>query len=136
MSGQHRRSHRAIAAKILAVAMALGSLGPAAAHHSGAMFDHERTIRIKGVVREFLWNNPHASIKVEVVAGPGAAPVIWAIEMNGPNNLVREGWKRTTLHAGDAVTFWINPLRSGLPGGWYVGVQLADGKTLGVTAKD
>jgi hypothetical protein len=56
--------------------------------------------------------------------------------MNAPNNLVREGWKRTTLNAGDAVTLWINPLRTGQPGGWYVGIQLSDGRTLGRTGKD
>lgn len=107
----------------------------ASGHHSGAMFDRDRTIPIEGVVREFLWTNPHASVKVEVAGSKGSEPVIWGIEMNGPNNLVHEGWKRTSLHNGDKVTFWINPLRGGQPGGWYVGVQLADGQKLGTTGK-
>jgi hypothetical protein len=59
------------------------------------------------------------------------APVIWAIEMNAPNNLVHEGWKRTTLHVGDKVTVVVNPLRSGQPGGWYLSIRLPDGTTLG-----
>ena len=100
------------------------------AHHSGAMFDRERTISITGVVQEFLWNNPHSSIKVQITER-GSAPVIWAIEMNGPNNLVHEGWKRTTLKAGDKVTILVNPLRSGQPGGWYLSIRLPDGTTLG-----
>jgi len=106
---------------------------PALAHHSGAMFDRERTITISGVVKEFLWNNPHSSIKVEVTQ-PGGEPVLWAIEMNAPGNLQREGWKRTTLHSGDKVTLTVNPLRSGQPGGWYLGIRLADGTTLGQMA--
>ena len=55
----------------------------------------------------------------------------WSIEMNGPNNLVRAGWKRTTIKAGDKVTVTVNPLRDGRPGGWYLGITLADGRTLG-----
>jgi len=100
------------------------------AHHSGAMFDKERTVSVTGVVQEFLWNNPHSSIKLQV-SEHGSPPVIWAIEMNGPNNLVHEGWKRTTLQAGDKVTVLVNPLRSGQPGGWYVSIKLPNGTTLG-----
>jgi hypothetical protein len=101
----------------------------ASSHHSGAMFDRERTVSITGVVQEFLWNNPHSSIKLLVTER--GAPVTWAIEMNGPNNLVHEGWKRTTLKAGDKVTLLVNPLRSGQPGGWYLSIRLPDGTTLG-----
>jgi hypothetical protein len=116
--------------------LALAAAATAAfAHHSGAMFDHERTQRITGVITEFLWNNPHASFKLEVKAA-GATPVVWAIEMNAPNNLVREGWKRTTLKTGDTVTVLVNPLRDGRPGGWYLGIRLADGTVLGRSAAE
>ncbi len=101
----------------------------ASSHHSGAMFDRDRTVSVTGVVQEFLWNNPHSSIKLQVTER--GAPVIWAIEMNGPNNLVHEGWKRTTLKPGDKVTILVNPLRSGQPGGWYLSIKLPDGSTLG-----
>jgi hypothetical protein len=57
--------------------------------------------------------------------------VTWAIEMNSPQNLMREGWKRTTLKAGDVITVAIHPLRDGAPGGQYVSVKLADGSVLG-----
>ena len=69
---------------------------------------------ITGTVTEFNWTNPHASFKVDV---PNAAGKVesWAIEMNSPNNLVRDGWKRTTIKAGDKVTVKINPLRDGRP---------------------
>jgi uncharacterized cupredoxin-like copper-binding protein len=102
-----------------------------AAHHSGAMFDRGKTATITGTVTEFNWTNPHSSIKVEVTAGGKAES--WAIEMNSPNNLVREGWKRTTLKPGDKVTLTINPLRDGKPGGWYLSIKLPDGKQLGTT---
>jgi hypothetical protein len=101
-------------------------------HHSGAMFDRSKTATITGTVTEFNWTNPHSSIKVEVTADGKAES--WAIEMNSPNNLVREGWKRTTLKAGDKVTLTINPLRDGKPGGWYLGIKLPDGQQLGTTS--
>ena len=106
----------------------LGASPPAWVHHSGAMFDRTRVIEIKGVVREFAWTNPHSSFKVEV------DDQVWSIEMNGTSNLVHEGWKKNTIKPGDKVTVTVNPLRDGRPGGWFVGIQLQNGSTLGTPA--
>jgi hypothetical protein len=105
-------------------------LGQAHAHHSGAMFDITKEVKISGTIQEFNWTNPHSSFKVQVVNSSGNEE-IWAVEMNSPNNLVREGWKRTTLKMGDKVTVTVRPLRDGSPGGQYVSIVLADGKYLG-----
>lgn len=103
---------------------------PAApAHHSGAMFDATRTQTITGTITEFSWTNPHSSFKVDVTNADGKVET-WAIEMNAPGNLVRSGWKRTTLKAGDKVTVIVRPLRDGKPGGSYVSVTLADGTVM------
>lgn len=99
------------------------------AHHSGAMFDSTRTQTISGKVTEFNWVNPHSSFKVEVKDAAGKT-AIWAIEMNTPQNLVRQGWKRTTIKPGDQVTVNVRPLRDGKPGGSYVSIKLADGTVL------
>ncbi|MGH8141351.1 MAG: DUF6152 family protein [Steroidobacteraceae bacterium] len=107
---------------------------PAAyAHHSFAMFDQTKKVSVSGTITEFHWTNPHASFKLNVVESTGALQV-WAVEMNGPNNLIREGWKRTTLKPGDKVTVTVVPLRDGQPGGSYLGIILADGKALGKPA--
>ncbi len=103
---------------------------PAYVHHSGAMFDLTKQVTITGIVKEFSWSNPHASFKVAVDSSAGVAQV-WAIEMNSPNNLVHEGWKRTTIKAGDHVTVILRPLRDGSPGGQYVSIVLANGSSLG-----
>jgi len=114
----------------LYLGIALVCVVPASwAHHSGAMFDKTRTIQIRGVVKEFLWTNPHASFKVDV-PGAGGEPQLWLIEMNAPGNLVHEGWKRNTIKAGDQVTVTVNPLRDGRPCGWYVAIKLPDGSSL------
>jgi hypothetical protein len=113
-------------------ALCCGAVGvlfvaPAAwAHHSFAMFDQTRQVTINGVVRDFQWTNPHAFIEVEDSQGR-----TWGVELNSPNNLVRQGWKRTLLAPGDKVTVVINPLRDGRPGGLFNAVTLPDGRVLG-----
>jgi hypothetical protein len=64
------------------------------------------------------------------VPGAGDQPVTWAIEMNSPGNLVREGWKRTSLKPGDKVAVLVHPLRDGKPGAIYLAIRLADGTVL------
>lgn len=102
---------------------------PAFVHHSGAMFDPAKEQTIAGTVTEFNWTNPHSSFKLEVTDSGGNSEV-WAIEMNGPQNLMHDGWKRSTIKPGDKVTVVVHPLRDGKPGGSYVSITLADGTTL------
>jgi hypothetical protein len=123
-----RFSITAFSTAVMAGLMAL--VGPAAAHHSGAMFDTARKVDVTGTIIDFNWSNPHANFKVNV-AKPDGSSEVWAVEMNSPNNLVRDGWKRSTLKPGDKVTVTVRPLRDGTPGGQYVSILLADGKVLG-----
>ncbi len=123
-----RISITAVGAALLAALIA--AVTPAFAHHSGAMFDAAKKVDVSGTIIDFNWSNPHANFKVNVEK-PGGGSEVWAVEMNSPNNLVRDGWKRTTLKAGDKVTVTVRPLRDGTPGGQYVSIVLADGKVLG-----
>lgn len=113
------------------IALVLGALAPfaAAAHHSYSMFDMNKTVVLDATVSRFKWQNPHSFIEVDV-ATRGASER-WSIEMTSPNNLVQEGWKRTTLKPGDKVKIHVHPLRSGARGAAYSGIVLADGSTLG-----
>jgi hypothetical protein len=56
---------------------------------------------------------------------------VWGVEMNSPNNLVKQGWKSTLLKYGDKVSVVINPLRSGEHGGMFLSIKLPDGSVLG-----
>jgi Family of unknown function (DUF6152) len=112
----------------LATAGLLAFAAPAWVHHSGAMFDSGREQTI-GKVTQFNWTNPHSSFKVEVTNASGKSE-IWAIEMNGPQNLMHDGWKRTSIKPGDTITAVVHPLRDGKPGGSYVSVTLTDGTVL------
>ena len=114
---------------ILAV-VALAVSVPALAHHSFAMFDMNKNITLQGTVAEFKWSNPHAWIELSV-PGVGGQTARWSIEMTSPNNLVRQGWKRTTFKAGDKTTIVVHPLRDGKSGGSLVTAVAPDGKVLG-----
>ena len=115
----------------LAAMLAAGAAGAAGAHHSFAMFDQTKTVVLKGIVAEFQWTNPHSFIELDVPEAGGGKPTRWGIELNSPNNLTRQGWKRTSIRPGDAVTVTINPLRNGMKGGLFNTIVLPDGHTLG-----
>jgi len=104
--------------------------GSVFAHHSPVMFDRSKKQTITGTVKEFVWTNPHASIQVEVMNAQGGTDV-WGVEMNSPNNLVKQGWKSTLLKGGDKVTVVGNPLRAGEHGLLFLSIKLADGRVLG-----
>jgi hypothetical protein len=113
----------------LALAAVLLAPLPALAHHSYSMFDLQKTVALEATVVRFKWQNPHAFIEIDAAGRSGSER--WAIEMNSPNNLTQEGWRRTSLKPGDRITVWVHPLRSGARGGSYVGVRLPNGSTLG-----
>jgi hypothetical protein len=101
---------------------------PAAAHHSFAMFDQRKVMALEGTVNQFQWTNPHAFIELDV-ANRGRTQR-WAIELNSPNNLTRQGWRRSSLKAGERVTVRIAPLRNGHPGGLFLDLRKPDGTVL------
>ena len=113
----------------LALAGLLLAPGPTLAHHSYSMFDMQKTVVLEATVVRFKWQNPHAFIEID--ADGGGKPERWAIEMTSPNNLIQEGWKRTSLKPGDKIRLWVHPLRSGAKGAAYAGVRFANGATLG-----
>ena len=116
----------------IAIAALAAAAVPASGHHSYSMFDMKKTVAMEATVTKFKWQNPHSFILADVKAADGVEN--WAIEMTSPNNLVQEGWKRTSLKPGDKVTLYVHPLRSGAKGGSYVGVKLPNGSKLGDTA--
>lgn len=120
-------------------AMAALATGTVSGHHSTAAFDTTRVVKIEGTITQFRWINPHASIKIDGISEGDDVDGLWTVEMTAPNVLINQGWTRTALKVGDKVTMFVNPLRNavtlndGSAGSLYVGVILADGKTLGQT---
>jgi uncharacterized protein DUF6152 len=114
----------------LVAAVALMWALPAPAHHSFAGFDRAKEVTLRGAVREFQWNNPHAWIQIVVVDDKGRQTE-WSVECGSPNMMARTGWKRTTLKAGDNVVAVVNPLKDGRPNGALVKITLPDGSVRG-----
>jgi hypothetical protein len=115
-------------AAIAVVCAAPAALNPLWAHHSFAMFDQKKVMTLSGTVHEFLWTNPHAWIEMDVPQGRTTQR--WSIELNSPNNLKRQGWKRDSLKPGDKIVLRMAPLRSGEHGGLFLDVKLPNGKVL------
>ena len=104
-------------------------IAPAVAHHSPAVFDRTKEVKLVGTVKEFRWQNPHSWIELDVRSESGATEA-WAVEMNGPSFLVKAGWKSTSVKFGDNVAVIVNPLRTDEKVGKFVSITLPDGKTL------
>ncbi len=113
---------------LLAGAMALGIVSPALSHHSHAMYDHAKQVSVSGTVTKFLYRNPHVFLYVDVKGENGEIVNYW-FEMSNLNNMVRRGIGKATFKPGDKVTVNLHPLRDGRPGGSYITIVAADGKT-------
>jgi Family of unknown function (DUF6152) len=89
------------------LAMMVGSLCcslPLLAHHSfAAEYDSRKTITVHGIVQKVAWVNPHAYVWVDVKDDSGKV-VTYAFESLSPNALMRGGWTKNSLKAGDEVT--------------------------------
>jgi hypothetical protein len=115
--------------RIAAVALLLGGMLPATAHHSFAIFDHTRTYTLKGTVRSFQWTNPHGYIDLDVADGPKGIDR-YTVELTSINMLRRAGWKSSDVKAGDEVTAIVAPLLNGDQGGLLLELKVPDGRTL------
>jgi hypothetical protein len=68
-------------------------------------------------------------VEIEVPDKNGGTET-WNAEMTSPSILVKAGWKKTTLAAGDKVKLVVNPLTNGSPGGLFVSITLPSGQQL------
>src|SRR5215475_8247833 len=84
---------------------------PLLAHHSGTMFEKEKTITVEGVVKEFQYTNPHSWLKVDVKNKDGSVTT-WGFEAEGPSTLQRSGIKPRALQGTRTFRFE-SPCRDG-----------------------
>lgn len=102
------------------------------AHHSAALFyDLEGNIEVSGTVTEFRFANPHAVLKLDVVAEDGSVQH-WTAETTSPSILRRRGWSQQSFEPGEKVRI------QGLPsadGSYLVRITRAfreDGTEIGI----
>ena len=75
------------------------------AHHSfTAAYDSTKRVTIEGVVKEFVWRNPHSYVRIDTTTKEGTTES-WTLEWGSSNQLSAAKYPvtRTTLKAGDKV---------------------------------
>ena len=89
------------------------------AHHSFAMFEMDKAVEYRGVVREWKWQNPHVHFTIDVPKGPGVDPKsvgLWDVEGGSVNIMTRQGWTRASYKAGDPIRLVGHPMKDGSKG--------------------
>jgi len=95
-----------------ALALAVLSSSPIAAHHGGAAFDQTKSITFEAKVTEMQFANPHVLIYWDVASGEMAGQS-WSGWLTAPNKLARAGWSKKTLQPGDKITVTGTPHKDG-----------------------
>jgi len=81
----------------------LSAAVPVFAHHAvSAEFDRNKPITFTGTVKQVEWMNPHIYTQIEAKDASGKS-VVYEVEGGAPNALFRQGWRATTLKAGEVV---------------------------------
>jgi hypothetical protein len=100
---------------------------PAFAHHGrGSTYTANRTVELKGTVKQMAWRNPHIHFQIDV-KGPNGQVTTWTIEHSNVSTLARLGYGRETLKPGMEVTVIAYPGSKGDPIGLCRKVILTDG---------
>lgn len=100
---------------------------PILAHHSSSSYDMEHPVNMKGVVANMEWTNPHVFIYLDVKDDNGTVEQ-WRVEGNSPNMLVRAGWKKEMIKAGDQLVVYGAPAKSGTKVMRLIALTLANGQ--------
>ena len=91
----------------------LGSAGVVYAHHSfTAAYDNTKRVEVEGVVKEFIWRNPHSFLRIDVTDKSGKVET-WSLEWGSSNQLSAAKYPvtRTSIKAGDRIIAGGEPRR-------------------------
>ncbi len=109
---------RLITGAMLAAACALA--GPAAAHHSFAMYDQTKTLVLTGVTTQYIAQANHAELHFYLIGtdgrlqkGADGKNVDYGVEMAGAAAMAQQGITAESFPAGTIFSVKVNPLRDG-----------------------
>ena len=106
----------------------LAAAVPLLAHHSfAAEYDANKPIKITGTVNKLEWMNPHARFYVDVKGTDGKV-ITWNFELGAIPVLLKQGWRKDSLKAGDQVTVEGSLAKDGSKSANARSVVLANGK--------
>src|SRR5437868_3275579 len=81
-------------------------------HGTGTSYDQNKTIQVRGKVTEFAWKNPHSALFMDVTDGPFKGRN-YAVELNSPGVMIRQGWTKKQFQIGDEVVINVHPSKTG-----------------------
>ena len=120
-----------VRAGVIVLLLLAGSATASAHHWFNASYDPDRSFTFTGVVTQFEWKNPHVVFHMDVADERTGRATSWLMEMGSPNTLVKSGWSKSALRAGDRVTVEGTPQRNGSPMGYpFVVTLLTTGQRL------
>src|SRR5579862_6473508 len=97
-------SMRKYAGALIAGLTLLAGAVPVMAHHSfAAEYDSNKTVMITGTVTKVEWMNPHARFYVDEKGADGKI-TNWNFELGAIPALLKRGWRKDSLKAGDQVS--------------------------------
>jgi Family of unknown function (DUF6152) len=117
---------------MIVLAGAVGFLaigGPLLAHHGVAAYDMVTPVTLKATVTKFAWENPHVEIYFDATDDNGKV-VHWRVETLSLEKMVRSGWTRESLKAGDQIVATFGRAKNGSPLGFLIKLAFADGRQL------
>jgi hypothetical protein len=124
---------RALLSAVLGILSSAAMLD-AAAHHSWAMYDSDRTITVSGVVTRVEWTSPHVFFYFEAADENGDI-VEWTAEMDPPVLLRRYGLLPDMIKPGTRVTPTGVHAKTGAPVMRAVFIELEDGTKVRVSSR-
>ena len=80
----------------------VAAVSPLLAHHSWPV-DTSRPVTVSGTVTGYEWGNPHVMIGLDVKADDGSTEK-WSVGGPSTTRMEANGWDKTTLKPGDAIT--------------------------------
>jgi len=116
-----------VAVWIAGVALLVSAM-PLLAHHSfAAEYDSTKPIKITGTVTKMEWQNPHARFYVDVKEADGKV-TNWNFELGAIPVLLKQGWRKDSLKAGDVVAVEGSLAKDGSKTANARSVKLPDGR--------
>ncbi len=98
-------------ATVVVVGLVITGL-PVEAHHSSAPFyDDTKSVEAVGVVKRFVFRNPHSFLFIDGENEDGEM-VEWEVELGAAVSMRRRGWTPETINAGDSIRAVGQPSRA------------------------
>lgn len=100
------------------------------AHHSYAMFDNGRVLKVTGTVAKLEWDNPHIFLWAYVADDSTESGYeLYAFETGSITMMTKAGWSREdTVEIGEEIDILYFPLFDGRPGGSLANITHQDGR--------